>query len=344
MKTRNGFVSNSSSSSFLVIFPKKPSSADRTLKYMFNGVDKDITIYDHHASTTEICDTVFKDLKPKRIEKKSTLVEFFAHSLHHTLYYVEEAVRRDDMQKIIDLSRECGDSFDKYFVLVDLIRAEIAYDKNYYDNYHTINNLIDVSEKSNADEKVIKAYRKQLNKLVSWYQTEDYKKKDSIIKDIAEKKADKFINDHKGFWYTILEYADGDGAAIDFEEDPPDQTYNGVIHRHPAGCKGFSGTDAMHINRNFEFSLLYEGNDIIAGIINIQLTDSRLQLPLKIELVYPVFNIDNTDVILQKIQYYQMMHGYTNEETREDIIKKYETYDKFMDAIVKWKEAKENEK
>jgi len=110
------------------------------------------------------------------------------------------------------MSRECGDSFDKYFVLVDLIRAEIAYDKNYYDNYHTINNLIDVSEKSNADEKVIKAYRKQLNKLVSWYQTEDYKKKDSIIKDIAEKKADKFINDHKGFWYTILEYADENDA------------------------------------------------------------------------------------------------------------------------------------
>lgn len=123
------------------------------------------------------------------------------------------------------MSRECGDSFDKYFVLVDLIRAEIAYDKNYYDNYHTINNLIDVSEKSNADEKVIKAYRKQLNKLVSWYQTEDYKKKDSIIKDIAEKKADKFINDHKGFWYTILEYADGDGARGSLME-------HGNIFRH----------------------------------------------------------------------------------------------------------------
>jgi len=110
------------------------------------------------------------------------------------------------------MSRECGDSFDKYFVLVDLIRSEIAYDKNYYDNYHTINNLIDVSEKSNADETTIQSYRKQLNKLVSWYQTEDYKKKDSIIKDIAEKKADKFINDHKGFWYTILEYADENDA------------------------------------------------------------------------------------------------------------------------------------
>lgn len=92
------------------------------------------------------------------------------------------------------------------------------------------------------------------------------------------------------------------GATIDFQEDPPDDSYNGVIHRHPTGCKFFSGTDSHHINRNFEFSLLYEGNNIIMGIINVTVNDIRIQLPLKIEVQYPVCDIGNPDMIATKIQ------------------------------------------
>jgi len=225
VKIRNGFVSNSSSSSFLVVFPKKPSSLDRTLKYMFNGVNKDITIYDHHASTTDICNTVFNDVKPKRIEKKSALVSFFAHDLYHTLYNVEEAVRKDDIQRIMNLSREFDDCYQLYHTLTGLIRLEVAYDKVYYDQYHTLDNLISLAEQEKADEKVISGYRDQLNKLIPWWHTDDSKKKDSIIKEIAEKKADKFIEDHKGFWYTILEYADENGARGSLME-------HGNIFRH----------------------------------------------------------------------------------------------------------------
>ena len=35
MKIRNGFVSNSSSSSFIVAFPEKPKSAEHVRKMMF---------------------------------------------------------------------------------------------------------------------------------------------------------------------------------------------------------------------------------------------------------------------------------------------------------------------
>ena len=91
-------------------------------------------------------------------------------------------------------------------------------------------------------------------------------------------------------------------VTVDFQEDPPEDNYNGVIHRHPTGCKNFSGTDAHHINRNFEFSLLYEGNDVIRGIINVAVGNVRIQLPLKIEVQYPVFNIGNSELITEKIQ------------------------------------------
>jgi len=102
--------------------------------------------------------------------------------------------------------------------------------------------------------------------------------------------------------HTFIPKQKVSGATIDFEEDPPEPTWNGVIHRHPNGCKGFSGTDSMHINRNFEFSLLYESNDIIKGIINVKAGDIRIQLPLEIEVAYPVFNIENPETITEKIQ------------------------------------------
>lgn len=91
-------------------------------------------------------------------------------------------------------------------------------------------------------------------------------------------------------------------ASVDFEEDPPTSDFNGVIHRHPTGCKSFSGVDDVHINRNFEFSLLYEGNNIVKGIINIKCDNIRIQLPLDIEIQYPIFQVDNPEFIFQKIE------------------------------------------
>ncbi len=88
-------------------------------------------------------------------------------------------------------------------------------------------------------------------------------------------------------------------ASIDFQEDPP-EGYNGVIHRHPNGCSTFSGVDQNSINKNFDFSLLYVDNDIKKGILNLQIQDIRIQLELKIVVMYPVFELQNN--ILEKIK------------------------------------------
>ena len=88
-------------------------------------------------------------------------------------------------------------------------------------------------------------------------------------------------------------------ATIDFEEDSP-PGFNGVIHRHPNGCRGFSGTDFSYINKNFDFSLLYVDNDILLGIINVPYNGARLQLPVNPKVMYPVFG--GFDNILEKIE------------------------------------------
>jgi hypothetical protein len=86
------------------------------------------------------------------------------------------------------------------------------------------------------------------------------------------------------------------GAAIDFEEEPPEAKYNGVIHRHPNGCKGFSGTDSTFINRNFDFSLLYVDNDITTGILNLTIGELRYQVQIKPQIMYPIYGIDKESI------------------------------------------------
>ena len=105
---------------------------------------------------------------------------------------------------------------------------------------------------------------------------------------------------------------DVSGAAIDFNEQPPEVKYNGVIHRHPNGCKSFSGTDGAHINKNFEFSLLYVSNDITLGIFNLEVNGVRIQLPLSVEVMYPITEL-SVDQITEKIHKKSMPSSTTSQ-------------------------------
>lgn len=65
MKIRCGFVSNSSSSSFIVSFPKMPESAEDVLKYLFGADaknDQQIEYYDNETSAMAIANQVWQDI------------------------------------------------------------------------------------------------------------------------------------------------------------------------------------------------------------------------------------------------------------------------------------------
>lgn len=79
MKVRNGFVSNSSSSSFIVGFPKLPSSPEELETMMF-GSPGEVQPYDFCKATTtiEVAKQVFKDMsagdfKSARLTKRKAL-------------------------------------------------------------------------------------------------------------------------------------------------------------------------------------------------------------------------------------------------------------------------------
>lgn len=67
-------------------------------------------------------------------------------------------------------------------------------------------------------------------------------------------------------------------GSISFGDDgPSDSSFNTVIHRHPAGCRTFSGTDMSSINQEFDVSLIFipnaTGGSFPDSLINIRQND-----------------------------------------------------------------------
>ena len=77
MKIRNGFVSNSSSSSFVVAFPRKPKTQNDVMKMMFNGKEGDINLYDMEEplSHSKIAKLVLRDIKKEKMSEEATVYE-----------------------------------------------------------------------------------------------------------------------------------------------------------------------------------------------------------------------------------------------------------------------------
>lgn len=74
MKSRSGFVSNSSSSSFIIGFETKPKSAAELCNLLFGDMDF-VQYYDKAFSTSDIANTIFNDLKGVRTASAKKILE-----------------------------------------------------------------------------------------------------------------------------------------------------------------------------------------------------------------------------------------------------------------------------
>ena len=74
------------------------------------------------------------------------------------------------------------------------------------------------------------------------------------------------------------------GATVDFRS-PANPEYTGVFHKHPNGCRSFSGTDDNYINANNDLSILFEGGNFITGIVNIPLPDTNIRFQTHVTII-----------------------------------------------------------
>ena len=71
MKIRSGFVSNSSSSSFVVVLEKKPNSPEELKNVLFKD-EKIVQYYDYSKTTEEVSQRIFNDIES--FEKDSSML------------------------------------------------------------------------------------------------------------------------------------------------------------------------------------------------------------------------------------------------------------------------------
>jgi len=76
MKIRQGFVSNSSSSSFVVAFPSIPKSSDDVHRILFNNDKKfNIEQYDRHLESSKASNIVYDAIKNQNVNDKNAIIE-----------------------------------------------------------------------------------------------------------------------------------------------------------------------------------------------------------------------------------------------------------------------------
>lgn len=145
MKVRNGFVSNSSSSSFVVVFPDGiPASANDVLILLFGAEaldPPDVEIYDCKLSKLEIAAMVWEDIEyqTKNAEVRAELIDTARNG---TDYALEDAIAkflgpepdwdkpesRDDYQIYHDLKYKLTEGVSLYRAVEKIVRSKVDYD------------------------------------------------------------------------------------------------------------------------------------------------------------------------------------------------------------------------
>jgi hypothetical protein len=123
MKTRIGFISNSSSSSFIVIFDKKPRSAKELQKAMF-GDKETVAAWRDPVPTKMAAESIFKSLrkqKPLPIRKAIMLLETGVVERGGKSIYPHDAESAEEMQRVMA-------------ELANLAKGRLVFEFKYSDN------------------------------------------------------------------------------------------------------------------------------------------------------------------------------------------------------------------
>lgn len=75
-------------------------------------------------------------------------------------------------------------------------------------------------------------------------------------------------------------------ASIAFDEYASDkEIYNAACHRHPTGCRSFSGTDWEYVNKDFDVSFIFiDGGQMPDGVITLKIgEDSFVHIPADVK-------------------------------------------------------------
>ena len=228
MKIRNGFVSNSSSSSFIVAFPNKPKTVEEMANILFGKTDGvfDNEGYDNTRYTyMEIAEAVLSNLKK---ESKKKLIDTLSYRLNYSPYhgFYEKSNRyfgtnKDDLERLTNLfqkeNREIEESREKVDSFLNNLIGKVEY----------------ASEGIESSKEKIERYEKYIKKLsIIENENEEYKKisgetfklfnkyREGILKlqlKISKEDLKLFTKENDGCFIGFFTFSDGSslGSAIE---------------------------------------------------------------------------------------------------------------------------------
>lgn len=118
MKIRNGFVSNSSSSSFIVAFDKYPENADDMRKLLFGDketIDSPWKDDDYNIPTQWAAEYIFNSLKEVNVADGVSIVNSGYHEDYPEITY-ENWKDDDKWERIIKTAKERGEALWNRFM------------------------------------------------------------------------------------------------------------------------------------------------------------------------------------------------------------------------------------
>ena len=194
MKIRQGFVSNSSSSSFIIAFKDVPESAREMLDTLFPGGEAIVKCYDHEMFTTDIAEQVFADIQKK--DSKIVLgvdPDEYLRADQCFATTVEEKIFRAAALGKVNTPRE-DDAHANFIALSDSEAADPDTFRAAIDEMHAARYQFDPpGEETDANwDELYKIRQKNYEKWLS-------------------KHVKKFLAKTKGYTYYLLDYSDNDG-------------------------------------------------------------------------------------------------------------------------------------
>jgi hypothetical protein len=194
MKIRNGFVSNSSSSSFIVAFKRLPETVEE-LKEMLFGDNNFVSFYDEKASALEVASRVFNDLAKQA--KDLSVSEVIDRAASGVLYY-------DNGSFLSMLERNNSISWYEFYK-----EEEDKVDQQMRDKYGA--NVDRYTINRDKDHKIISAREKK-----RWQKKIDdaHKKADEKHKTAVNDFVKKWLKENPKSKIRIFHYSDNQGETL----------------------------------------------------------------------------------------------------------------------------------